>query len=153
MSEEDHNLRLLGVLIVAALAILLAMCSCATKTLVERVEVHDTLIVQHYDTTTLYKEKLVHDTLQIVTERIVTLREGGDTIRIVNNNTIREKVVERDSTDRYRVTLDSIVQAIKELDHRKETVTKKRPWWKLPVIISALVLLTAGGVWVITKLK
>ena len=151
MTEQDHNLRLMFVLLVATLAIMLAMCSCATKTLTELVEIHDTLVVQHHDTTTIYQQKLVHDTLQVVTERIVTLKESGDTIRITTNNVIREKVVEKDSVDRYRGVLDSIKSAIKHLDEKHEVVTKKRPWYKLPLIVSVLAVVTALSIYIIKK--
>lgn len=151
MTEEDHNLRLLGVLLVATLAIMLAMCSCATKTLTEYVEIHDTLVVHHNDTTTIYQQKLVHDTLEKVVEKTVTIKENGDTTRIITNNIIREKVVEKDSIDRYRSVLDSIKSALKHLDEKHEVVKKKDPWYKLPLIVSVLVLITGAGLWLIKK--
>ena len=137
------------------LYILLAalLSSCATKTVTELVEVHDTLTVHHHDTTTIYKARMVHDTLHVVTERVITLKETGDTIRITTNNVIHERVEVHDTIDRYRATLDSIKQAIKDIDHKEVVKEKKRPWYQL--VIALLLILGGGiaGIWLEHKIK
>ena len=96
---------------------------------------------------------MVHDTLHVVTERIITLKETGDTLRITTNNVIHERVEVHDTIDRYRATLDSIKQAIKDIDHKEVVKEKKRPWWRLAMVLGIGAALIALGLWVYGEIK
>ena len=73
------------VIIISALLIylLIGMLSgCKTKTLTEYVSVHDTLRIHKIDTFTVYQGKEVHDTTREVIEKVITLKESGDTLLV-----------------------------------------------------------------------
>lgn len=66
---------------ILSLAVLM-LTGCKTKTLVEYIEKHDTLRISKTDTLVKVKTEFSHDTLRIEVEKIVTINEGGDTIRL-----------------------------------------------------------------------
>lgn len=85
---------------------------CGTKKVIET---HDTLVVNHTDTLQQYIIRYKTDTLRMETERVVTLRETGETIRV---NVYR---------DRWRVDLrhDTIYKYVSKADTTKVTSTDK----------------------------
>lgn len=78
---------------------------------------------------------------------IITLKESGDTAKHEVNNYYYNRIVERDSTDRYRSSIDSLKAIIQQLEN-KEKVVKKEPsiWDELSknviVIVVMLIFLT-----------
>jgi hypothetical protein len=67
------------------------------------------------------------DTVKEQSIRVVTLREGGDTIRDVVTNNIYRYVYRSDSTDRYRSVADSLQAVIDKMskESKTKTVTKE----------------------------
>jgi hypothetical protein len=123
-------------------ALLLAFClmGCRTKSVVEFVEVHDTLRTVQTDTVREYQWKTVHDTLRLSDVVTVTVRESGETIR-VDRWRDRWKVVERhDTVDRYRAKYDSLLAVVSQT---KEKEVVKEPWfwawgWKILAAVAAI---------------
>jgi hypothetical protein len=110
-------------------ALLLAFClmGCRTKSVVEFVEVHDTVRMAQTDTVREYQWKTVHDTLRLSDVVTVTVRESGETIR-VDRWRDRWKVVERhDTVDRYRAKYDSLLAVVSQV--KEKEVVIKRPWY------------------------
>lgn len=120
----------------------LLLSGCKTISQSERVEIHDTLTVVHSDTVREYKYKTLYDTVHHYHHEVLTLNEGGDTIKQIINNTFREKIIERDSSDTYRSKIDSLVRIINELQ-QKEKVVEKKDWkteWKWRLIAFAAIV-------------
>ena len=126
-------------------ALLLAFClmGCRTKSVVEFVEVHDTLRTVQTDTVREYQWKTVHDTLRLSDVVTVTVRETGDTIR-VDRWRDRWQVVERhDTVDRYRAKYDSLLAVVSQV---KEKEVVKEPWfwawgWKILAALAAIIFI------------
>lgn len=107
---------------------------CATTSKSELLEIHDTITINRVDTVRLFVYKTVHDTIHHHTEHIVTVNQKGDTVKVVNNNYIRERIVERDSSAYYKHQLDSVKHALNQNHDSEKTVEKKPPWWEERVI-------------------
>lgn len=104
------------------------LTGCKTIRQSERIEIHDTLTIVHSDTVREYKLKTLYDTVHHYHHEVLTLNEGGDTIKQIINNTFRERIIERDSSDTYRSKIDSLARIINELQ-QKEKVVEKKDWW------------------------
>lgn len=117
------------------------LMGCRTKSVTEYVEVHDTMRIHHTDTLTLYKTKAVHDTLRQEVERVVTLRESGETLRVTLYRDRWRTVTRTDTIDRYRAKFDSL-QAIVDKTHDKTIVKQPRLGWKLcgAVLLAGIIL-------------
>lgn len=98
-----------AITIIAAAA--LALASCRTIHDTRTMETHDTVEVFRTDTLRLYRERTLRDTIHLLTERIVTLTERGDTVRLTNNTIIRERTIERDTASLHAVRTDTARQA------------------------------------------
>lgn len=120
MNRLDHKRETLMMLVaevfVLTVLTLLLMCSCAsarkTSRSMEARVTHDTLHVWHRDTVSEVRVISRVDTVRELQERVVTLREGGDTLREVVNNYYWRSVVERDSSDFYKRVCDSLRSAL-----------------------------------------
>ena len=127
---------------VMLLIVLLTMCSCATKKVVEeRVYVHDTLIVHKSDTIKDVVYKTHTDTVTNTEVHTYTVNNVGDTIKEVHHFHYTEKTVVVDSTYRYKAKIDSL-QAI--IDSRQEQVVevkKSSGQSTLQMIVAALIII------------
>lgn len=148
MNEHRENgivfLSLIAWLFV--IVIIMMCCSCASeKTLTEVITVHDTLREVRTDTIRDVRLVTVHDSTHHMTERIVTLKESGDTLRIIQNNTV-ERIIERtDSLERYRHVVDSLKAVIDKAKHQQEVKIKKGPTFLDKIIfITILIVILAG---------
>jgi hypothetical protein len=127
-------------------ALLLAFClmGCRTKSVVEFVEVHDTLRTVQTDTVREVRVVTKTDTIKQMENHILTVNERGDTIREVHFYHEREKTIVVDSTNRYQSKIDSL-QSIIDRMSTKEVV--KEPWfwawgWKiLAGIVAAIIFI------------
>ena len=133
-----------------SLAIMMLVSGCKTKTVTEYVAVHDTTLISKTDTCYKVKTEYSHDTLRVEVEKIVTLNEGGDTIRL--------EVYKDRWRDRWNIKTDTLVKVksdtvyiSKDNEHEK-TVTKKASWWSIwkwrltaLVALCALILLLWHG--------
>lgn len=134
MQKDDYNptgqtLTVLMVLAVAVAVILGLLCGCRTVTEVERVAVHDTVWSRSVDTVRVVQARTEKDTVWLTTERVVTLKADGDTLKIIER-VDRERVrLVVDSTDRFRRVADSLYAALTWLEDRQKTVVKKESWW------------------------
>lgn len=125
-------------------SITILITGCATTSKSEFLEIHDTITANRVDTVQLYVYRTVHDTIHHLTEHFVTVNQEGDTLKVVNNNYIRERIVERDSSAYYKHQLDSMKHALNQNHDSEKTVLKKPPWWQKltwKIIISASIAL------------
>lgn len=144
--EEEYMRQMssrIGCLPILLLCIALSFVGCKTIRQTEYVAIHDTLHVHHSDTVREYKIKTVHDTIRESSNHILTLNEKGDTIREYHYYHEKEKIVEKDSTDKYKSSIDSLKSVLNKI-HEKEKVTEKKPsfWgqWKWRLISCALLV-------------
>ena len=121
----------MGCFPVMLLCLCLSFVGCKTIKESEIVEVHDTVTVNHSDTVKEYVNKTLHDTVHHWHNEIITLKENGDTAKHVVNNYFREKIVERDSTDRYRSSIDSLKAVLQQLQSNEKVIEKKPSWWNV----------------------
>lgn len=143
--KRETKMLIIAEAMLLALLALMIMSSCATKKKVtENTIVHDTLIVQHTDT--IVNERVIRhtDTLKLVTERVITLKDEGegrvDTIRIVENNDHYRYIYVGDSTRNLRSVTDSIIKILDSRHNKATTKTSAYPWkW----LIVGLLLLAA----------
>lgn len=121
------GIAVIAAIIIMALMGLTLLVSCKTKEIVrvENITVHDTVRVHKTDTVRDLRVVTLRDTTSRETEKIITLRESGDTLRIIQNNTIVRYVYRSDSTDRYRHVIDSLRSVIRQ-GASKEIVKEKR---------------------------
>jgi hypothetical protein len=126
-------------------ALLLAFClmGCRTKSVVEVVEVHDTVRMAQTDTVREVRVVTKTDTIKQMENHILTVNERGDTIREVHFYHEREKTIVVDSTNRYQSKVDSL-QSIIDRMSTKEVV--KEPWfwawgWKILAAVAAIILI------------
>ena len=125
--------------------------SCSTKKVVtETIIQHDTLVVMRCDTLRYEVTKTKTDTLREIVVREVTLMKDTvtgktDTIRVVNNRDHVRIVYVGDTTNAYKVTVDSILRAI-DKNKNKETVVKKsgRMWWEAPLVAGIFLIIVFG---------
>lgn len=122
--------RRMGCLPVLLLCAVLSFVGCRTTKETELVAVHDTVTAHRVDTVREYQLKTLYDTVRQYTERLVTVDADGNVLKEVNNHYYHEKVVERDSTDKYKSTADSLRAVLNQL-REKETISVKSPnWWE-----------------------
>ena len=132
------------------LIVLSLFFGCSTKKVVtETITHHDTLVVVRCDTLRMEVVKTKTDTLREVVVREVTLMKDTvtgktDTIRIVNSRDHVRIVYVGDSTNAYKVTVDSILKAI-DKSHDKDTVVKKsgKMWWEVPAVAVFFLIVVA----------
>ena len=147
--NEEQYYRIMskkiGCLPILLICVTLSFVGCKTIWESEIVEIHDTVTMHRIDTVREYKLKTLYDTVHQFTESLVTLNEAGDVVKEVNNHYYHEKVVEKDSTDKYKSSIDSLKAVLNQL-HDKQTVVEKKPsWWqtwKWKLIALAAVILT-----------
>ncbi len=138
MCKENYEERMfveimskrIGCVPVLLLCAALSFVGCKTIRESEIVEIHDTVTTHKVDTVREYKLKTLYDTVHHWHTSEVTLRENGDTIRHVVNNYYKERVVERDSTDRYRSSIDSLRAVLNQLHDRQTAIERKPGWWE-----------------------
>lgn len=121
----------MGCFPVMLLCLCLSFIGCKTIKESEIVEIHDTVTVNHSDTEKEYVNKTLHDTVHHWHNEVITLKENGDTSKHVVNNYYYEKVVEKDSTDRYRSSIDSLKAVLQQLQNKETVKEKKTSWWEL----------------------
>ena len=129
MTNRQWNSGFLWLVIVwFFLLICFCLMGCKTKSVVELVEVHDTLRIHSTDTVTMYKAKEVHDTVREKEVTTITVTKEGDTLFIDRWRDRWQTIEVHDTTDTYKSKADSLQAVINEL-HEKETV-KQPPWYK-----------------------
>lgn len=129
--KRETKMFLTAELIVFIILLLMILCSCATKKVVETVAVHDTVYSHQIDT--IVNEKVVHkvDTIQELVEKIITLKvDSGkvDTLRQDITHNIYKYVYLSDSTKNFKSVVDTLLKAM-DKQHEK-TITKEKgvPW-------------------------
>lgn len=120
----------IGCVPVLMLCAALSFVGCKTIKESEIVEIHDTITAYRTDTVKEYKLKTLYDTVHQFTERLVTLNEAGDVVKEVNNHYYHEKVVEKDSTDKYKSSIDSLKAILNQLHDRQTVIERKPGWWE-----------------------
>lgn len=135
-------------------ALLIAFClmGCRAKSVVEFIEVHDTLRTHSVDTFTVVKGKEVHDTLRLEVEKVVTLKESGETLRVAVYRDRWRSVIQHDTIDSYKAKYDSLL-AVKTQTHEKEVVKQASWWQRLGWQILGAVLLAGIILAIIIRLK
>lgn len=130
---------------VMLLIVLLTMCSCATRKVVEeRVYVHDTVTVHKSDTVVDVRVVQQHDTITNTEVHTFTVNNVGDTIKEVHHFHYTEKTVVVDSTYRYKAKLDSL-QAIIDSQEEKVVEVKKSPLPSIrDIIVAALIIIVVA---------
>lgn len=139
-------------IIIAALATLLLMCSCRTTRVLEQVPAYV------HDTTTVYRYQVRHDTLHSYTRDSVFVYTKGDTVyhnavRIVDNSRVvyrcdtvhSNKVVERPVV----VTKTQVKEVEKRLTKWQRTKMQLGGW----LLAMLVAVLLGGAVYGIIKLR
>lgn len=119
----------------------MALTGCRTKSVTEYVAVHDTTYSVTRDTVTKIKTEYSHDTLRIEVEKIVTLNEGGDTIRVaLYRDRWRDRIVRQ--TDTVRVAKTDTIYKVAESLHDTEVVKQPSFWarWGTFIAVTAVCL-------------
>ena len=132
------------------IAILLLVGCKTPKTVTETIieHVHDTVEVVKSDTIKEVRTQTVRDTVRQIENHFITLNSTGDTIKEVHHLIEHEKVIVVDSTDRYKVKVDSLRQALYEEKNKDKTVVKTKylvRWWEW-AIFSLIVLMLVFAV-------
>lgn len=129
MEEKYFELAYKRIAFLPILLLCFALFFVGCKTIKESeiTEIHDTLIIHHSDTVKDYKSKILYDTVHHWHFETITLSERGDTTKHVINNYFREHIIERDSTDKYKSSIDSLKALINQL-HEKEKEVVKEDW-------------------------
>ena len=137
-------ITLLAWLIIMTMVMLCCSCASRKEMITEVVTVHDTIQTVRTDTIRDVRLVTVHDSSHHVTERIVTLRESGDTLRIVVNNNIERIVQKSDSLDRYRHVADSLKAVIDKAASNTHTqvITDQRLAIKYKILFYITLILT-----------
>ena len=111
------------------------LTGCKTKSVTEYVAVHDTTYSVTRDTVTKIKTEYSHDTLRIEVEKIVTLNEGGDTIRVaLYRDRWRDRIVRQ--TDTVRVAKTDTIYKVAVQKHDKEVVKQPSFWQRWGVFLA-----------------
>ena len=136
------------VIIISALLIYLfigMLTSCRTKTVTEYISVHDTLRITKTDTCVKVRTEVSHDTLRIEVEKIVTVNEGGDTIKL--------EIYKDRWRDRWNVKTDTLIKhttdtiyRVAESDHDK-VITRGATWWERWRWCIAAICVLSMGAW------
>lgn len=129
---------LLGVVL-----LMLCLSSCKTREMVtEAISVHDTLYIYKSDTVRDVRTIVLKDTTHYLTERIVTIKEDGDTMRIVSNNTIIKYIEKTDSAASSHHKVDSCKESAKEVAREVKKTVKSNPvWWERIAFILIILFL------------
>ena len=104
------------------------LTGCRTKTVTEYVSIHDTLRLSKTDTLYKVKTEHSHDTLRIETEKIVTVNQGGDTIKL--------EIYKDRWRDRWNVKTDTVIKHSTDTIYRvvdsdqQQTIVKQPSWWE-----------------------
>ena len=132
-----------AILMVIGLSLLVG-CKTQKVTETEYVFVHDTLISIRTDTLRDVKVQTIRDTLTQKETHTYTLNNVGDTIREIHYNTIFEKTIVVDSTNRYKAVVDSLKKALREEQNKNKEVVKKSGAFAdrlLGIIVAAIAIL------------
>jgi hypothetical protein len=150
-SRWNNGLLWLGI-VWGVLLIAFCLMSCRTKSVVEVIEVHDTLRTHSVDTFTVYKSKEVHDTLRLTDYIKVTVKESGETIRVDRWRDRWQTIEVHDTVDSYKAKYDSLL-AVKSQTHEKEVVKQASWWQRLGWQILGAVLFAGIIIAIIIRLK
>ena len=137
-------LYLMAWLIIMTMIMLCCSCASRKEMITEVVTVHDTIQTVRKDTIRDVRLVTVHDSTHHVTERIVTLKESGDTLRIVVNNNVERIVQRSDSLDRYRHVADSLKAVIDKAasNNHTQVITGQRSAIKYKILFYITLILT-----------
>ena len=135
---------------------ILMLSGCRTKTVTEYISVHDTLRIHQTDTCYKVKTEYIHDTLRIEVEKIVTVNQGGDTIKL--------EVYKDRWRDRWNVKTDTVLKhttdtiyRVVDSDHDKTTIKGPSWWdrhkWKLAAFALLCAVIVMAGVTFKDKIK
>lgn len=141
--QETRTAIVFAAIILAIIALTFVGCK-SPKTVTETITeyVHDTVTVHKADTVKEVKVTQRTDTVREVQTHTYTLSTQGDTIKEVHNNTIIEKTLVIDSTNRYKSVVDSLSKVVNELKNHEKVVVKTKyliKWWEW-VIFAAIFL-------------
>ena len=137
--QETRTAIVFAVLIATIIALSLVGCKTpktVTETIVEYV--HDTVTVHKADTVREVKVTHHTDTVREVQTHTYTVSTQGDTIKEIHNNTIIEKTIVVDSTNRYKSVVDSLSKVVNELKNHEKVVVKTKyliKWWEWFLLI------------------
>ena len=150
--KQEGRAGVTVLIIIAALALMLLMCSCRTTRVVEQVPAYV------HDTTTVYRYQVRHDTLHSYTRDSVFVYTKGDTVyhnavRYIDNSRVvyrcdtvhSNKVVERPVT----ITKTEIKEVERQLTKWQRVKMKLGGW----LLAAVALLLIGGGVYGILKVK
>ena len=148
MTERQENgIIAIAVGVLFIIITLLALSSCATKKKVvkEKEYVHDTLLVSHRDTFTIERWNTRHDTIQMITERVVTLLQTdkalpAETIKVVEFNDRYRYVYVGDSSLTARSVVDSLLSTLDQRNVSEKVTVKTKPPWDILIFIAAVFL-------------
>lgn len=125
------------------IALLVTGCKTTERVAVERT---DTVAAYHADTVRLWRERTLHDTIRIYEERVLTLNEGGDTIRVTNTYLQRERIIERDTASLQAARTDSTRHAAATaIEERRERGGGGVPLLAVGVICGALLSMVVAA--------
>ena len=117
-------------IIMAAVLLLIflgLLSSCKTKEeAVTEVFVHDTVYVHHSDTVIDVRFQKSSDTLRQVIEKVVVLRDNGDTLKTIVNNKEFKYVEVRDSASKYVARIDSLLKSLDSMYNESVVKSKRR---------------------------
>lgn len=150
-SRWNNGLLWLGV-VWGALLIAFCLMSCRAKSVVEFIEVHDTLRISKTDTLTVYKGREVHDTVREKEVTTVTVSKEGDTLYVDRWRDRWQTIEVHDTIDRYKAKYDSLL-AVSNQTHEKEVVKQASWWQRLGWQILGAVLLAGIILAIIIRLK
>lgn len=120
------------------------LTGCKTKSVVEVTEVHDTLRVTKTDTLYKVRTEKRTDTLRIETERVLTLSDKGDTIRVaIYRDRWRDRIVHQTDTLR-EVKTDTVYRAVAASEDKE--VVRQAAWWEKVGFLAIVTLLAAVAV-------
>ena len=120
------------------------LAGCKTNSVVEVVQTHDTLRIYHTDTLYKVRTDLRTDTLQIETERVLTLSDKGDTIRVaIYRDRWRDRIVHQTDTVREAKT-DTVYRAVAASEDKE--VVRQAAWWEKVGFLAIVTLLAAVAV-------
>jgi hypothetical protein len=142
MDREEEN-RIIWAFFVIFIAIIVVslLWGCKTQKVVETqvLTIHDTLITHRTDTVRDVKVTTKTDTIKQIESHTYTLNNVGDTVREIHHYHDLWHTLVVDSTDRYKVVVDSLRSALHEEQGKNKTVTKYKPiirWWEYVVLLA-----------------
>lgn len=120
------------------------LAGCKTKSVVEVMQTHDTLRIYHTDTLYKVRTDLRTDTLRIETERVLTLSDKGDTIRVaIYRDRWRDRIVHQTDTVR-EVKTDTAYRAVAASEDKE--IVRQTAWWEKVGFLAIVTLLAAVAV-------